>query len=258
MTNIENAARRLFSDWENRTPYAALSGDCLIETVSDAYAAQAMLQSFHVPKRGKIAGRKIALSSKAMQNMVGMDEPVAGAFFANEVHETGATIHLSHFIRLGLEFELALELGQDVAPSEQIHTEASVVDLVAGVRPAFELIEDRAADYSDLHALTLVADNAWCGGVVLGPKIENWRSLDLNDTPAVVFQSDQPQEHTNTGAATPLASLAWVLNHFSARGIPLAKGEHVITGSAVRTRFPNANETLRYEVGTSAVEIMVV
>ena len=162
--------------------------------------------------RGPIAGRKIALASKTMQEMVGIDQPIAGAIFANDLHRTGAEISLSTFLHLGLEYELAFELGQDV--SERVDA-ASVLDLVAGVRPAFELIEDRDADYSELDVLTLVADNAWCGGVVLGEPIEGWRDLDLGDLPSVLSQEGVPDEAGSTGAADPVNSLVWVLNTLS-------------------------------------------
>ncbi|NRB04257.1 MAG: hypothetical protein HRU30_13450, partial [Rhodobacteraceae bacterium] len=137
-------------------------------------------------------------------------------------------------------------------------SEASVVDLIANVRPAFELIEDRAADYTKLDAFTLIADNAWCGGIVLGDVIKEWRNLNLNDTPSCIRQVAQPDEATNTGAANPLSSLAWVLNHFAERGETLSAGEHIITGSVARTRFPVIGDHISYEVAGSRVEMRVV
>ncbi len=123
------------------------------------------------------------------------------------------------------------------------------------MRPCFELIEDRNADYSNLDPLTLIADNAWCGGIVLGQEMTNWRELDLNDTPSLVHQSGEADEAANTGAADPLGSLAWVLNHFSDRGITLSKGEQIITGSAVRTRFPASGDSFTYAVAGASVKV---
>lgn len=259
MDQADAIAEKLANDWwAPRSAYEALTGDLAPAGVAEAYAAQTALHAKLAERRGPVAGRKIALSAKAMQQMVGIDKPVGGAFFANDVHISPANVALDTFRRMGLECELALELSRDVAPGGPSHTAESVPELIAGVRPAFELIEDKDADYSDLDVLTLIADNAWCGGVVLGPQITNWRELDLGNLASRVNQTGAVSEAANTGAADPLGSFAWVLNHFSGRGITLQQGEHIITGSAVRTRFPAAGDRLSYEVAGSTVEIALI
>ena len=65
-------------------------------------------------------------------------------------------------------------------------------------------------------------------------------------------------EETNTGAADLLGSLAWVLNHFGELGMTVKAGEHIITGSAVKTRFPKAGDKIRYEIAGASVELEVV
>ncbi|NKB52972.1 MAG: hypothetical protein GKR97_12230 [Rhizobiaceae bacterium] len=258
MDQTAERARRLFENWNSRAPYETLSGANAIDRISEAYDVQLALQQLHAENRGTIAGRKIALSSKAMQQMIGIDHPIAGAIFSSEIKSSPATVKATDFVRLGLEFELAIELNSDIAPQSSIHSGETVCEHIAAVRPAFELIEDRNADYAKLDPMTLIADNAWCGGVVLGPALSNWQGLDLADIPSLVHQTGKPIEETNTGAADPLNSLAWVLNHFSGRGIKLFKGEHIITGSAVRTRFPKTGDSLVYEVADASVQISVI
>ncbi len=258
MDRIEKIARRLFENWNSKIPYETLAGDFALKETSKAYDVQHALQKLHVPTRGAIAGRKIALSSKAMQDMIGYDQPIAGAIFANDIHASPAEIAEDDFVHLGLEFELAVELNADIAPQTDPHTTQSVRSLIANVRPSFELIEDRAADYSKLDPYTLVADNAWCGGIVLGDALPNWAELNLNDIPSTVIQESIEPEHANTGAADPLGSLAWVLNHLSESGITVSKGEHIITGSAVQTRFPKRGDQLTYTIQGASVQITVV
>jgi len=257
MSRISEISRKLFDDWVARAPYEALSGDLALENADDAYAVQLALQQRFIERRKAIAGRKIALSSKAMQEMCGIDSPVAAAFFTGDVHQSGAKVSLTDFQHLGLEFELALELKADVPPQAEPHSAETVRGLIAGARPAFELIDDKNADYAALDALTLIADNAWCGGVVLGSKIAGWEDLDLGDVSSCVYQQDVEPEDTNTGAADPLGSMAWVLNHFSARGITLSGGEHIITGSAVRTRFPVSGDKFSYKIAGASVEVEI-
>jgi len=258
LDRIEKIARRLFDNWNAKATYETLAGEFALSETSEAYNVQHTLQKLHVPARGAIAGRKIALSSKAMQDMIGYDQPIAGAIFAGDVHASPAQIAESDFVRLGLEFELAVEMNADIAPQMHPHTAQSVIDLIAAVRPCFELVEDRAADYSKLDPYTLLADNAWCGGIVLGNPLPDWAELDLNDIPSTVMQKGAEPEQANTGAADPLGSLAWVLNHLNERGITVSKGEHIITGSAVRTRFPRRGDELTYTIQDTSVQISVV
>ena len=226
--------------------------------MAGAYAIQAALQPLLAERRGPIAGRKIALSSQAMQQMVGIDQPVAGAFFRDDIHPSPAEVDLSGFRHMGLECEMAFRLVRDIAPGTN-HTAETVTDVIDEIRPAFELIEDKDADYAAIDALTLIADNAWCGGVVLGAPLENWRDRDLNTLDAVLYQDGEPPETTATGASDPLGSLAWVLNHFGARGATVGAGEWVISGSVLRTRFPASGDHFRFEIaGQASVELSIL
>lgn len=259
MDRIERIAAGLAEDWRTRAPYARLTGDDRPADVAEAYAIQRALRAHLARDRGALAGRKIALSSKAMQQMVGHSSPIAGVFFAGDLHQSPARIERAGFRGLGLEYELAMSLGRDVAPGDGPFDAASARAVIGEVRPAFELIEDRAADYADLCPLTITADNAWCGGVVLGEAIAGWEALDPGNLPAVLTEDGRAPETANTGAADPMSSFAWVLNHAGAEGETVRAGEWVITGSVLRTRFPKPGDRLRYEVGGRwGVEIEVV
>ena len=151
---------------------------------------------------------------------------------------------------LGLEYELAFRTAEDVTAA--VSSAEQISELVDQVRPAFELIEDKEADYSDICPLTLIADNAWCGGVVLGDPLDGWQDMDLSNTGSILEQDGVPAEEGNTGSANPWASFVWVLNHFAERGDIVRKGEWIITGSVLKTRFPAAGDRLQYTVGGAA------
>ncbi|MEM1300804.1 MAG: fumarylacetoacetate hydrolase family protein [Pseudomonadota bacterium] len=238
---IARIAEGLAADWWDRAPYRAVEfGD-----MEEAYAVQRALHPLLAERRGPIAGRKIALSSKAMQEMVNISQPVAGAFFANDLLNSPADVELATFRHMGVEAELAFRLSQHVTVSTELE---DLTPLISEVRPAFELVEDKDVDYAAIDALTLVADNAWCGAVVLGTPIKDWQALDLADLAGTLSQTGQPDEATNTGAANPVGSLRWLINHVLVQGQTLAAGEVLITGSAVRTRFPAKGETLIYDI----------
>lgn len=254
--NLKEIADILGADWgAPRAQYRKVD----VADVDQAYGVAALLQERMVATRGPIAGRKIALSSKAMQQMVGLDTPLAGAIFANDVYASPAKVPLADFRHLGLEYELAFEMAEAARPGQGVFSPEHAFAMVSSVRPAFELIEDKGADYSDLHGLTLAADNAWCGGIVLGEPIPGWKDLDLAALPSTLRQDGMDAEPGNTGAADPLVSLAWVLNHVTGRGETIEAGQQVITGSVLRTRFPSVGDRLRYEIdGLASVSIEIV
>ena len=159
MDRIDRIADRIVSDWVVRAPHANLAGVFAPSDLEDAYRIQSAVQRRHAKHRGPVAGRKIALSSPAMQEMVGIDRPIAGAFFAEDVQESPAVVPASEFRHLGIECELAFVLGTDIEPDEPMPQATGLMDVISAVHPAFELIEDRDADYADLDVFSLVADN---------------------------------------------------------------------------------------------------
>lgn len=254
MTRPDRIAHAMAEGWAARARFAPLAGALAPADMDEAYAAQAAYQALIAPRRGAVAGRKIALSAKAMQEMCGIDHPLFGGVFGEEIHESPARISAAAFVHLGVEFELAVEIGEDLVPGDAPWTEAAARAVVSSVRPAFELIEDRAADYAALDPVTMVADNAWCGGVVLGPTLPD--GLDVSALPSRLTH-DGETEDGNTSAAAPYASLAQVLEHLRLRGVAAKAGEIVITGSALRTRFPEVGARLAYEVAGAVVEMEV-
>ena len=103
----------------------------------------------------------------------------------------------------------------------------------------------------------MIADNAWCGGVVLGPEIEGWRDLNLAALPARLSRPGHEDMEGSTAATDPLGSLTWVLNDLGARGITVKRGEVVITGSMLTTQFPKSGDAYRFEISGAAVEMAV-
>ncbi|MEM1314130.1 MAG: hypothetical protein AAGI51_06235 [Pseudomonadota bacterium] len=250
MGAAERTAEAMEAVWASRARFAPLQGDVRPAGMAEAYDAQEALHARMAGRRGTLAGRKIALSNPDMQKMCGIDHPLFGAAFGREVHDGGARVSLGAFVHLGLEFELAVFAAEDAGPREAPWTAEAAREVVGEIRPAFELIEDRAADYAALDPLTMVADNAWCGGVVLGAPLP--RGLDPADAPSAMLIDGAEAEVGNVSAAAPMQSFAAVLNHLRARGQVLKAGQFVITGSALRTRFPDGPGHWRYEIRDGA------
>jgi 2-keto-4-pentenoate hydratase len=111
---------------------------------------------------------------------------------------------------------------------------------------AFELIEDRRADYKTSKALSLIADNAWNGGIVIGPAIEPPAGLDLDGITGSLKRNDKPDGSGKTD--DPLGALAWLANLAADRGRPMTAGMVIITGSVIPTIDIAPDERLDFEL----------
>ena len=257
MGNHGVAARKRASHWLveqhlRRLPFAGFPADCAPIDVDAAYAVQDAFVADKAERCGPACGWKIALSNPAMQAFVGMHEPVAARMHRDQLVASPARVTAAHYGRLLIEFEIAVELGADLPPQPDGYTMAQVSDAVAAVRPAFELADDRGADYATLnrHGLQLVADNAWNEGAVLGERRTDWRSLDLAALQGVV-RIDGDEVGTGAGSALmghPLAALAWLASHASRRGMTMNAGEVAILGSLVTSKFPLAGQEVTFEL----------
>jgi len=257
---IEKIAAELLRQHQAKARYETLSGEYALADIDEAYAVQDALQIlFSEAGRGALAGHKIGLTSKPIQELCKVDRPVAGGFFENDIHTSPAKVQLSDFTRLGVEFEIAATIGDRVPDTGKPYDRSTIRPYVAGMSPAFELIEDRDADYSSLEGLTLAADNSWCGGVVLGDPIGIWPEVDFATQTVTMFRNDDEPVHTSTGACHPFETLAWLANQLISRGQTLEPGRIVMTGSTLATIFPVAGDRFVYEVDELArVEIELV
>ena len=255
-------AERLFAEHVEGRPFRRFRSADRPESLDEGYRVQEELnRRFAEAGRGATAGYKVGLTSEAIQTMYGSDQPISGVVFETGVHRSPARIPLGDYTHLGMEFELAVEIGSEFRPEDAPFTLDDASGRVAACMPAFELIEDRRADHGDLDALAILMDNSWCAGVVLGPPRTDWRSLDLANTPVSLRVNDASPATAVTGAAlgNPLNSLVWLANQLASRGATLEAGMIVMTGSTLATQFPDAGDRFVYEIqGLGAVAATIV
>jgi len=233
MFSAETAARYIDEAHRTRARYRNLPEDIAPGTVTEAYAAQAALCKLWTPRLGPIAGLKIATTTKVMQALMGIDHPCMGTIFAARLYASPAVIAKSDFINVRIECELAVRLGRDLPQAAAPYTRESVRAAVTHVMAAFELIEDRFADYKSSKALSLIADNAWNGGIVIGPAKPLPAGLDLDGIRGVLKRNGQAAGAGGTD--DPLGALAWLANQAVASDRPMTAGMVVITGSVMPT-----------------------
>ena len=206
-------AERLFTEHAEGRPFRRLQGTDRPASLDEGYRVQHLLnRRFAEAGRGAPAGYKVGLTSEAIQTMYGSDQPISGVVFATAVHRSSARIALADYTHLGIEFELAVEIGTAFRYVDGPFALNDAAARIAACMPAFELIEDRHADHDDVDALSILADNAWCAGIVLGPRRTDWRTLDLANTPVSLRINDAPPaaavDRRRHGESAELAGLA--------------------------------------------------
>jgi len=252
MDLLNKAAAELYRAHLAGESFRPLTGELCPDSITDAYRIQQAFQLLHAKNsdgRGIIGGRKIALASKVQQELCGIDHPIGGGIFANDIQASPASVELTDYYGLGVEYEIAITLTDSVSTAQQ-HSGESIRELVATVHPAFELITDRGADYEQLHALTMIAENAWCAGVILGPDIGTGH--DINNLPVTLNWNDEPAQRASSSASDPLGSLAWVVNLVTSMGETIEAGQPIITGSVMKTRYPVEGDLIRFSIDDHA------
>ncbi|MFT4585543.1 MAG: 2-keto-4-pentenoate hydratase [Gammaproteobacteria bacterium] len=252
MQKNSSRARILFEQHHGRKPFTPFSGADVIENVADAYAIQTALVEFelaHLDIAIAIAGYKIGLTSPRMQALLNIDSPIAGVVFGNRIHHSNVEIARRDYVNLGIECEIAVRLGRDLAPQSEQFDFASVASAVDAVCPAFELVDDRSADYAITDIGSLIADNSWNAGVVLGEWQTQWSDLDKLE--GIVSRNGEVLDR-GRGADVlghPFIALQWLANHLRTGTRGLKIGDIIATGSIVPTRVPTTDETCSFVAG---------
>jgi 2-keto-4-pentenoate hydratase len=233
MFSSADAARFIDEAHRARARFRNLPEAIAPGSVAEAYAAQAALVELWGPQLGPVAGLKIATTTRIMQELMGIDHPCMGTIFGARVYASPAVVCKADYINVRVECELAVRLACDLPTTAAPYTRESVRAAVAEIMPAFELIEDRFADYRATRALSLIADNAWNGGIVLGPAMALPAGLELDGIPGAL---ERDGKRSDTGKTDdPLGALAWLANQAAACGRPMTAGMVVITGSVIPT-----------------------
>lgn len=215
-----------------RQAYANLPDTLRPGSIAEAYAAQEAYYRLAAPVYGAVAGAKIATTTKVMQRLMGINHPCGGAIFGRTIYQSPAKLRAADFINLRIESEIALRLGQDLPAVRAPWTRETVAPAVAGAMPAFELIEDRHADYAKTAAASLIVENCWNGGVVIGTPM----TVPVDALIGVEGRLTMDGKPAGEGAAEdPCATLTWLANHLAERGRDLKAGMVVITGSVIVT-----------------------
>lgn len=231
-TRLDTMARHMWDARLARQKYGNLPTELHPASIAEAYQAQEVYYRLAEPVYGPVGGVKVATTTKVMQELMGITHPCGGAIFSRTIHASPARIAKSDFVNLRVESEIALKLAKDMPASGAPWTADSVVPFVAGAMPAYELIEDRNAVYTECNAVSMIVENCWNGGVVIGTP----KPVTAKDIVGVAGRQTLNGKVIGEGKAEdPFATLAWLANLLAERKRDLKAGMVVITGSLIPT-----------------------
>lgn len=238
MTTHRKWAEALAAAKDTRTTIEPLTDVDVHLTVADAYRIQQELVQLLLGDGDRVVGYKLGLTSKPMQEMMGVDQPDYGPVLSNMVYDDGATLDLDRYIQPRVEAEIALML--DAPLQGPGLTAVQAARAVGGAVPAIEVVDSRIRDWR-IKLVDTISDLASSAAAVLGPRITPIHGWDLRLCGMVVTKSGVTVD-TGAGAAAlgnPLTAVAWLANTLAPFEVSLEPGWFVMTG-ALHGAFPVA------------------
>ena len=233
---------------ENRVKGTKLEGLGLDEDAG--YAVQADANVVLEQTLGPVAGHKIGATAEGMRQLLNVPGPIAGDVFSRTVQAQRATLRLGHYVRPGVETEIAVRIARDLSPDEAPWTVERIGAVVAAVMPAIEIVDDRYVDFKSAGAGTIIADNAFNAGSILGPETKDWQGLALDRLTArtIIDGKEVATGLSDELLGHPLRALVWLADRYAGLGRTLEAGRFVSLGTITPVQWITGPCDIRIEV----------
>ena len=211
-----------------RVPVSTASG---LASVEDAYRVQRIIES-HAPMPR--FGWKVGATSEAAQRSLDADGPVSAPMHTPFCYESPATVNVLPGQSTSVECEFAFRFSRDLPARATDYDLDEVLDAVAGVLPAMEVVGGRFEDgLCGIGQLRLIADMSAHTAFVYGPERSDWRALDAKTRRVSLYRNPVLVRHGigSNALGDPLLVLLWTANHLSRRGESIEAGQVVTTGT---------------------------
>ena len=217
-------------------------------TVEDSYAIQGRWRDTQLAAGRTLVGRKIGLTSRAMQQATGITEPDYGVMFDDTVYRSGDEIPVDHFSNVRVEVELAFVLKAPLeGPDCTLDDALAAIDYAV---PALEVLNSHI-ELAGRTIVDTISDNAAYGAMVLGDVHKRPDEIDLRWVPGVLSRNGEIEE---TGVAAgvlghPATGVAWLANKFAQHGARLEAGEIILAGSFTRPLWVSRGDDVSCDFG---------
>ena len=237
--DITEAAASIFAAEHLNQQIGLLSKRYPTLTMDHAYAVQRALVAQKLSAGRHRIGWKIGLTSRAMQDALGIDTPDSGVLLDDMLFENGGTVPAGRFIQPRIEAEIAFVMKAPLAGKTITH--ADVIAATDYVAPSLEILDTRILRADPETGQTrnvcdTISDNAANAGVVLGPQRHRIDACDLRWTGAIVSRNGSVEE-TGLGAGVlndPVTSMVWLARRMASYGQQIEAGDIVLSGSFIR------------------------
>lgn len=229
-TAIEQAAELLRQAETSRNPCAPVRTLLPPDDLAAAYQVQKLNADLAIAAGRRISGKKIGLTSKAVQKQLGVDQPDYGVLFADMELPSGASVPFDQVLQPRVEVEVALVIGKELR-----HADTTLAELISSIEyalPALEIVGSRIAKW-DITIVDTIADNASCGAYVLGNRPVKLADVDLGLCGAALYNRGEPVS-VGAGVAClghPLNAALWLARMMARVGQPLLPGDVVLSGA---------------------------
>jgi 2-keto-4-pentenoate hydratase len=247
--DADRAAETIWQLWQRGEAGSDLPSGLKPTTRAEGYQIQACLERRSAAAR---AGWKIAATSLAGQQHIGVDGPLAGRVLAERVLPVGTRVSLAGNRMRVAEPEFAFRMARQLPPRREAYMVDEVMAAVGALHLAIELPNSRFIDFARVGGPTLIADNACAHELIVGPAVAGgWRAIDLAAHKVKARVRNRADRH-GIGAnvlGDPCLALTWIANELSALGIGLAVNEVVTTGTCMVPVELLPGDHIRFDYG---------
>lgn len=246
--SLSDAADALRKARETRKPIGRVSESHGISGIDQAYAVAAINAGHRVAAGARVIGKKIGLTSKAVQQQLGVNQPDFGVLFDDIEYLDGDEVPMSRLLQPKAEAEIAFVVGRDLSGNAPSYGE--FLTALAYALPALEIVDSAIADWK-LTLVDTVADNASCGLFVVGNQPVPIGQVALGE---VGLQLDKNGQTASVGSGAaclghPLRAAYWLARTMAQRGSGLRAGEIILSGALGPMVPVSAGDLLQARVG---------
>ena len=229
--SVREAAELLQLSQRTRKPCPPVRDILPDHSVATGYAVQTLLTEARLAEGRRIVGRKVGLTSPAVQAQMGVDQPDFGVLFDDMACWEDEPVDIERLLQPRIEAEVAFRLAADLDGDDigLVSARAAVDEVL----PALEIVDSRVAGW-DITLVDTVADNASSGLYVLGASAGPLGDRDLREVNMTMVDRSGATVSTGSGAAClgdPIAALVWLARTAAEFGSPLRAGDLVLSGA---------------------------
>ncbi len=228
--SVQQAADRIATVWDGGTPCLPVRDLFAAGDVDSAYAVQDIATEHRLASGRRLVGRKIGLTSPAVQKQLGVDQPDYGMLFDDMDVPEGATIPWGRVHQPRIEAEIAFVLKDDLDDTRL--TSADVLSAIDYAVASLEIVGSRIANW-DISLVDTIADNASSGLFAIGHQPRRMHEIDVIGATMTLSRGGDIVS-TGSGASclgSPVSALLWLARMMAVRGRPLGRGDIVLSGA---------------------------